>query len=146
MPIIILDAGDVNVTEQQFVVDVDEIMSTITILPDIYLRSNESKALQHKLKINGITTSLVGWTIELYVSGTIYKTITEASDDTTAGIIKNQTTNTGEYEFVILAADWALIAACRPLTLPCYVRYITPDVTPPKVFSNVEFNIILAKA
>jgi len=113
-------------------------------LSSVTFRKDESKILAQKLLINNVVEDLTGWTIELYAEGTKIKTITLSSNQATQGIIRNQTTNKGEYFFTLLSADLtSLIGSVPERRLISYVRYITTDVSPPRTFSNVEFVLII---
>jgi hypothetical protein len=107
-------------------------------LQDVVRRSDESKTLTHKLKVNGVSENMTGWTVELYLAGSLAKAITQASAPETAGRIKDQTASPGEYFFTLLAQDLALH---KGRSVQAYVRYVTPEVSPPRVFSNVEFTL-----
>ena len=115
-------------------------MSKILKLTDVEFRSDESKILAHKLSINAVAQNLTGWTIKLFANETLLKTITTASASTTQGKIKDQGANVGEYFFTLLSADLVTLKSGSTIArVPCYVRYETGEIDPPRTFSNVEF-------
>jgi len=111
----------------------------IITLPRVIFRKDESKAIKHIIKEDGAPIDLTGWIIELYINGVKLKTITTNSDPNVAGIISDQGSNTGEYFFVIRTEDITQFATSKIRELQAYMRYITPETSPPRVFSNVEF-------
>ena len=121
-------------------------MSKIYKLPDVTFRVDESKILSHKLKINGVTEDMTSWTVQLYVGGSLLKTITIASSQATQGRIKDQSTSPGQYYFTILASDLAsLLQSAVEKSSDAYVKFTTTDTSPPRVFSNVEFKFLVKK-
>ena len=115
-------------------------MSKVVKLSDVEFRFDESKILAHKISINGVAVNLTGWTIQLYANTIPIKSITTGSASATQGKIKDQTATPGEYFFTLLATDLTSLKGSQSVArVPCYVKYTTPDVDPPRVFSNVEF-------
>jgi hypothetical protein len=118
-------------------------MADVGLLPE-YFRSNESRALNHRLIYNGSPVDMSTWTIELWWNGSAQKSITTVSSAATQGKIQNQGTNLGQYFFTILAADLvALLGSNSTITVPMRVRFVTPDTAPPRVFSNVVFAAVI---
>lgn len=119
---------------------------SIVLLPIVTFRVDESKILAHRLKVNGVNQDLTGWTLELYLDGSKLKTISTASDPATQGQVRDQVVAPGEYFFTILAADLAPLLAASPnrvRELRAHVRYTSPDASPPRIFSNVEFAFVV---
>jgi hypothetical protein len=113
-------------------------------LPEVAFRIDESRGISHRLEINGVAPDLTAWSIELYVNGALTRTITTASNLSTVGRIALQTTNAGEYTFTLLAADIVtLLGESTRKALPAYIRYVTPDVSPPRIFSGVSFFLVV---
>lgn len=126
-------------------INIETDMTTLVTLPEVWLRSNESKTLDFKLRINDTVQDLTGWTIELYLDNVLTRSITTVTAAATVGQIKDQTTNKGEFFFTLLAADLAALAVCPETNIGAYIRFVTGS-TPPNDFSNVSFNILLKKA
>lgn len=125
----------------------------LVVLTDVALRSNDTRAIKHTLseRAGNLVSpkDLTGWTIELYLGGTLVKTIDAASDPDADGRIENQTTDPGKYFFVLAPADLAPFAKAAPgdvNVVNAYVRYVTPEAAPPRTFSDVEFKLQLKTA
>lgn len=122
-------------------------MLEIVKLADVHFRSNESRTIAHRLKTNSVAEDISGWTLELFADGSALKTITTASAAATEGQIKEQGSNPGEYFFTLLEADLvALLGSEDRLRVPCYIRYTSDETDPPRVFANVEFNLVIKRA